>query len=68
MTMTPSSLKTKGVGFFGKSWYPENQTTIALAKFFPYVIAGSIGFVRLSVLAIGLVRQEVVNDPRFRIF
>ncbi len=31
----------------------RNQATIALANFFAYVIAGSIGFQRVAVVAIG---------------
>ena len=41
---------------------------IALAKYFAHVIAGSIGFQRVVVLAIGTVRKAAVDDRRLRIF
>ena len=47
-----------------------NPATIALAKFFSSwtpVIAGSIGFQRVAVVAIGLVQKGAVDDWRFRI-
>ena len=37
----------------------------ALAKFFAYVISGSIGFQRVAVLAIGLIRKGAVEDSPF---
>ena len=46
----------------------RNPATIALAKFLAYVIAGSIGFRRVAVLAIGLVRKGAVNDCHLEIF
>ena len=42
--------------------------TTALATCFVYVIAGSIGFERVSVLTIGLVRKGLFYYSRFRIF
>ena len=47
----------------------RNPAMIILAKFFSYVSAGSIGFRRVAVLAIGSVRKGVVDDrPFFKIF
>ena len=46
----------------------QNPATIGLAKFFAYVCASSIGFERVAVLAIGLVRKGAVNNSRFHIF
>ena len=46
----------------------RNPATIALAKFFVYVIAGSNGFERVVVLPIGLVRKGAVNDCHLEIF
>ena len=46
----------------------RNTATIALAKFFAYIIAGSIGFQRVAVPAIGSVRKAAVDDRRLHIF
>ena len=43
----------------------RNPATIA---FFSYVIADSIGFRRVDLLAIGLVRKGAVDGRRLRIF
>ena len=45
-----------------------NPATIALVKFFVYVIAGSNAFERVAVLPIGLVRKAAFHYSRFRIF
>ena len=45
-----------------------NPATIALAKFFANIIAGSIGFRRVAELAIGFVRKAAVDDRRLHIF
>ena len=44
----------------------RNPATIALAKFFVYVIAGSNAFERVAVLPIGLVRKALFTIPHFR--
>ena len=46
----------------------RNPATIALAKFFSYVIVGSIGFQQVAVLAIGSVGKGAVDNQRLRIF
>ena len=46
----------------------RNPATIAMAKFFAHVIAGSIGFRRVVVLAIRSVRKGGVDAPRFLIY
>ena len=40
---------------------------ITWVKFFVFVMAGSIGFQRVAVLAIGLVRKAAVDDRHFLI-
>ena len=50
---------------FGNSTKSE---TIVLAKLYACIIVGSIGFQRVSMLAIGSVRKGAVDDPRFHIF
>ena len=52
-------------------WFIEirrNPTTIALTKFFAYVIADSIKFQRDVVRAIGSVRNGAVDGRRLGIF
>ena len=46
----------------------RNLVTVAWAKSFTYIIAGSIGFERVAVVTIGLVRKGAVDYLRFRIF
>lgn len=48
----------------------RNQATIELAKFFSHGIVRSIGFERVTVLAIGLVRKgpSMIRDSTFPIY
>ena len=46
----------------------RNPATIASAKLFFYVIAGSNGFERVAVLPIGSVRRAAFHYSRLRIF
>ncbi len=46
----------------------EGKLVDRIDQLFAYVIAGSIGFERVAVLAIGLVRKGAVNDSQYRIF
>ena len=56
------SPKIEGIeGIEGNRSLWKGGRTIAMAKFFVHVVAGSIGFQRVAVLAIGLVRKGA-ND------
>ena len=46
----------------------RNPATIAMAKFFADVSAGSNGFERVAVLLIGSVRKAAFHYSRLRIF
>ncbi len=62
------SLKIKGIEESRPLWIGEihrNPATISLVKFFAYVIAVSIGFQRVAMFALGLIRKGAVDDSQF---
>ena len=55
--MTSFSIEMEGNCYLFKESIPQNQATVASAKYLAYVIAGSIGLCWVPVVAIRLVRE-----------
>ena len=66
--ISADSPKIEGNGPLRIGGIRRNPATIALAKFFTYVIAVSIGFQRVAVPPIGSVRKAAVDGRRLCIF
>ena len=68
MRIRRKSKESNEIDRFGWRKFAEIRRQSHWQSFFAYVITGLIGFQRVVVLTIGLVRKGPVDDSRFRIF